>query len=227
MNLSSMLVNTRMEIKDLGLKAIPEPQLVYAANEGQAELVRIMRQAREDFFLATVSDTMSVATKPSPTDITLPSDFFELKDITVTTSGYESVGFIHLDKSDVRFHQALNEGGSVGNGQGSFYYDIIGLGTLRFAPGTNLQLSVDIDYIKQVADMSAPGDSPSDIPAELHYFIVTWMVAESLRSLGDQRLVSYEKKLSDQRTSVIQSVNARQIREPVFVTGYMEEEEAW
>jgi uncharacterized membrane protein len=96
---------------------------------------------------------------------------------------------------------------------------------LRFAPGTDVELAVDIDYIQQLADMTVPSDEPTEIPSELHDYIVTWMTADALRSINDPRLQGYTDKLSLQRASVIQSINERQIKEPVFVTGYLEDEE--
>jgi hypothetical protein len=224
-NLKSMLMRARLKLKDIAIRKFSEPDLIAAANEGKNELVKIIRQAREDFFLSSTTSTITVATPPNPSEITLPDDFMELKEIMVTSSGFEDLAFVYKDFADPEFRQALIDGGSFSSGQGSFYYDIVAEKTLRMAPGTDLALSVKIQYIPAIADMELPTDYPAGLPTEHSDFIVTWMICEGMRSVQDDRLGSYEAKLGYQRDSVIASVNQRQVREPQFVKGFMQEEQ--
>jgi hypothetical protein len=70
--------------------------------------------------------------------------------------------------------------------------------------------------------MMYPGDTLVGVPRETWDIVVTWAVCEGLRSMGDNRLSDYEKKLEYQQTLIINSINTRQSKEPVFVTGFME-----
>jgi len=226
-NLRGMITAARLTLRDLSVRSFPEPFFVGAANEGKNELAKIIRQARESYFEYAATGTITATSAPNPSEITLPDDFSELLQISITNVGYEDIGFIFLRQSDPRFHQALIDGGSFGSGAGVFYYDIVGLKTLRLAPGADIALTYAIKYTQIVADMTLPTDAPTAIPADYYDYIVTWMVCEALRSVGDQRLTLYLDKLERQKNSTVASVNARQVREPMFVRGYMESEESW
>lgn len=222
--LQNMLVQARMRLRDLTVRTFQEPLLVAALNEGKNELVKIIKQARENFFESTGTGTITAVAKPNPSDITLPTDFAELRQLAITTAGFEDIGFVKQSQSHPLFVQALLDGGSFGTGQGMFYYDFVGLTTLRLAPGSDTDLAYRIDYISMVADMTKPDDYPVGIPSEHYDFIVTWAIADCLRSIGDPKLIAYENKLKFQAESVMASVGSRQVREPRFVRAFMEEE---
>lgn len=220
--LQEMLLLARIKLKDLNLKRWTELELVAAANEGKNELTKIIRQAREDYFVTTATGSVSATTAPNPTTITLPSDFAELKKIEITTSGYEDVHFEPMDLADDRFHSALVDGPS--SSPQSFYYDIYGSDTLVLAPGAGISLAYKIHYVQTVPDMELLTATPTRLPREHWDWIVTWIVCEALRSGEDNRLVNYERKLGYQTENILNSVNARQIAKPEFVRGFMEGE---
>ena len=225
--LETMLVLTRIKLKDLKVRQWSEPELVAAANEGKNELVKLIRQARSDYFETSVTGTMITAVAPNPTTITLPSDFAELKEIICTDAGYYDIGFTYCDQSDVRFKQALIDGGAFANGQGMFYYTITAEKTMLLSPGSDMALNYKIWYVKTIPDMQYPTDAPTGIPPEHYDYILTWMICECMRSNADPRLDLYQAKLGDQAKSVMVSVGQRQIKEAQFVTGFMESEEQW
>jgi hypothetical protein len=225
MNLKTMLFKTRMILQDLEVRKVPEPFLLAAANEGKNELVKIIRQAHKNYFETTTTGTIAIATPPNPSDITLPSDFAELKQIMVTDTGFEDTGFIYKPHNHPEFQEALIMGGGFANGMGNFYYDIVGEKTMRLAPGSDVAFNYTLDYVATIADMALPTDSPTGIPAEHHDYIVTWMICEGMRSIGDIRLDSYLVKLEAQGDTVKESINDRQIKDPKFVRGYMQEEQ--
>lgn len=227
MNLGQMLFHARTQLQDMKVARVPESQLVRALNEGKNELAKLVRQAREDWFLTTTTGTISTAAAPNYSSISLPSDFAELKELLITQSGYEHISFKYMDRSDSRFKDALISGGSILSGQGGFYYDLVGVSTMIFAPGFDTALPYTMTYIATVVDMTKRSDSPSLLPAEHHDFLVTWAVCDVLRSLGDNRLPAYESKLEYQRDSVVNAVNATQIKEPQFVRSFMEEYDGW
>lgn len=224
MNLREMITQVRLTVKDTRIRVFQEPEIVFALNEGKDELVKIIRDANESFFETAVSGTISSTTTPNYSTITLPADFAQLRNINITSSGMEDTTFQRLNQSDPRFQQSLLDGGSFANGQGIFFYDFMGLSTMALAPGSDIDLTYKMDYIKTVTNMSLPTDTPSEIPSEHHGFIVTWAVCECMRKIDDPRLQNYESKLEFQKNTVIAGVNTRQSKEATFVTGFMEEE---
>jgi hypothetical protein len=227
-NLQGFLVQARLRLDDLHVRIYPEPLLISAANEGKNELVKIIKQAHQNYFEATTSITIPVAAVPLASEVTLPTDFSSLRDIYVTQSGYEDIGFIYRQHSDYQFRQALIAGGSFGSGTGTFFYDIVGDRTLRLAPGSDMALTAEIAYIKMISDMSLPTDAPTGIPSEHWDYIITWMVCEGLRfKQKSNELIIWEAKKEYQKQMIIASVNDRQVREPKFVTGFMDHEEGW
>ena len=224
MDLRTMITQVRLTMRDTAIRAFQEPEIVYALNEGKDELVKIIRDANESFFETTATGTISSTTTPNASEITLPSDFAQLRNIKITTSGQEDTTFQRMNHSDPRFQFALIDGGSFANGQGIFFYDFVGLSTMILAPGCDVDLGYSMSYIKTVTDMGLATDTPSEIPAEHHAFIVTWAITECMRKIQDNRLQEYISKLEFQRESVIAGVNMRQTKEAEFVTGFMEEE---
>lgn len=223
MDLRTMITQVRVKLKDLSVRSFQEPEIIFALNEGKDELVKIIRNANESFFEDTATGTISSTTTPNYSTISLPTDFAQLRQIGITSSGMEDIGFIKMNQSDARFKAALLDGGSFAGGQHAFYYDFVGLSTLILAPGADVDLAYKLDYIKTVPDMALPADTPSEIPAEHHGFIVTWAIVELLPD-GDPRIEKYKSKLDFQKDSTIASVNTRQVKEPEFVVGFMEEE---
>ena len=207
-----MITMVRTRLKDLSVRSFHEFEIVSPLNEGKNELVKIIRQADENFFETTFSGTIPVAAAPDPSEITLPSDFSELREIRVVSSGYEDMAFINLSQSDRRFRDALAIGGGVTSGQSAFYYDFMGLDKIILAPGSDMALAYEMGYIQTVPDMMLPDSYPVGIPPEDYDYIVTWGIVEGLRSVADKRLPAYLTKLEDQKQSVIQSVNSRQVR---------------
>ena len=224
MNFRDMITQVRLTMKDTRMRVFQEPEIAFALNEGKDELVKIIRQANENFFETSATGTISSTVTPNPGVITLPTDFSQLRNIKISSTGQEDVTFQYLNQSDYRFMQALLDGGSFANGQGHFYYDFVGASTMILAPGSDIDLTYAMDYIQTVPDMTLPDDTPTQIPAEHHGFIVTWAVVECMRRIEDPRLDQYSSKLEFQKDSVIAGVNTRQAKEATFVTGFMEEE---
>lgn len=224
MDLQTIIFLARAKLKDLGMARWTEVELVGAANEGKNQLVKIIRQARNDFFFTTTTGTISTTTTPNPSVVSLPSDFHELKTLQVTSSGYESVDFVHLDRSDPKFRYSLQMGGDFSGGGDIFYFDIMGMSDLVLAPGSDIEMALTIGYTKYVANMTVPADEPTDIPEEHQDYIVNHIVCEGLRETGDANLTAYLLKLERQASSIMQAVGDVQIKDAVFVRGFMEEE---
>ena len=227
MNFGQLCFHTRVALQDLKVARVLETQIANALNEAKDEVCKIIRQGREDWFLTTTTGTISTATAPNYSSISLPSDFSELKEILITQSGYEHISFKYMDQSDPRFKDALISGGSILSGQGGFYIDLIGISTMIFAPGFDTALPYKLSYIQTVPDMTKRSDTLTQIPAEHHRILISWAVCEILRSLGDPRLAAYEEKLGYQKDSLVNAVGATDIREPRFVQGFLETYEGW
>jgi hypothetical protein len=222
MNLKEMLFITRSELKDFSLKKWSDAELIAYINMGKADLISIVRAAREDYFLSNTTSTVSSTTSPNASVLALPTDFLELKEIICTSSGYESLAFMHSDKAKPEFRRLLIEGPSIGSGTGGVLYDIYGNSSIMFAPGFDVDVTVRIDYIKDLPDLLLPTDTISEIPASLHDYIPVNAATEALKSAGDPRYRTFKESLNDMTDNLRTQIQPRQIREPKFVTAFME-----
>jgi hypothetical protein len=224
MNLRDIVFGARGRLKDQGMRRWRDPELVLAANEAKNELVKIIRQSKRDYFQTTISVTIPIALEPNPSVFLLPANFTQLKDLQVTSVGYEWIDFVIMERSDPRFREMLGIGGEFTNGEGFFYYDIVGRTSVVLAPGSDLVLLADLYYSATVPDMAFPTDEPTGIPIEHQDFIVNYVVCECLREANDPQLQGYLDKLEKQRQMVVESLADQQVREPQFVRGFMEGE---
>jgi hypothetical protein len=225
MNLQEILFIARSRLKDLGIKKYSEAELIAACNEGISDIAAIIRQAREDYFLTTTTSTIATAAPPNPSTVTLPTDFLELKELMITNDGYRDITFLARDRNADQFRHALIDGGAFSNGSGMVFYDIYGNSTLMLAPGFDISLDLKIDYIQMVTDLYLPTDTPSLIPTEFHANIPNYIVCEAMRSMGDPRLRGYLEALEKAEDSMRVGIQPRQIKEPKYVTGYLESDE--
>lgn len=219
----AMITAVRIPLRDMRVRMASDPEIAQYLNEGKNELVKVIRQANENFFQTSTSTTISTTTAPNPSIVSLPTDFAELRNLKVTNVGYEDIAFEKMSQSDNRFKQALIDGGNFASGRGLFFYDFVA-STIRFSPGADIDLGLTIEYIQTISDMTLPDDYPTGIPTEHSDFMVTWATRECLRSIKDPRKTDWDEKIDEQGTRIIESVNTRQIREPKFVIGFMEEE---
>lgn len=224
MNLREIVFAARGKLKDQGMKRWRDPELVIAANEAKDDLVAILRQAKRDYFVTTSTFSVTATPYPYQCGFTLPSDFVQLKDLQITDAGYEWIEFVHIDMADPRFKGMASIGGSFLNGEGFFYYDIVGRGSIVLAPAPELTLNGLMYYANSIGDMAFPTDTPSGIPEEFHDYLVTYVVAECLRETGDGQLQGYLDKLEKAREDILQISADQQVREPQFVRGFMEGE---
>ena len=67
--------------------------------------------------------------------------------------------------------------------------------------------------------------SPDDIPTYLHDYIPNYMTCKALASKADPRYSVFKSALLAQEDLIRTEIEPRQIREPQFVIGFMEEEE--
>lgn len=225
MRLRDILFIARSQLRDLGVKSFTDAELIAYANIAKCDIVSMIREAREDYFLATTTSTVATTTTPNASVVTLPTDFLELKEIMCINTGYEDIYFQARDMTTPQFRRALIDGGSFGNGTGLVFYDIYGNSQIMFAPGFDIELTLKIDYIRDVPDMYLPTDEPTDIPDTLHHGIPTGIVCQALRGTGDPRLPQFEAFRKEQMDEARVTVQPRQIREPKFTTGFMEWDE--
>lgn len=219
-----LLKDCRLALKDVGVKATADSMLISSANEAKDEIVQIIRQARQDYFITFTTTTVTPANPPFPSTVTLPVDFMLLKDLACNDAGYEGLVFIPLDQTDPRFRRALIDGGSYSAGNALCYYDIQGSSQLLLAPGFDLSLNLTIWYIKTVKDMVALTDEPEGIPSEYCHYIMAHMVCDALRMAASPALAAWETHLAEKKIFMMQNMSPRQVKDPVFVRGFGEDE---
>lgn len=231
MSLQEFLFKARLHLDDMSVQRISEPLLIASANEGKDEIVKLIRRARQDYFQKFTVLTVPVADPLDPSEMDLPDDFSILKDLQIKTTGYENVKFFPADRSSEQFRQAIINRRFNSENSGYFLYDVGSgsntpgvLSVLKLAPGSDVELDLKVIYDGTVLDMDEPADEPTPIPPEHWDYIVTWMVCNALRTKGDPRFAAFQEKLTMQGERIVDSVGIRQVRDPVFVEGYLENE---
>ena len=224
-DLQTILAGVRLRLGPGSWQMFPEILLIMAVNEGKNELVRMMRGVREDYFQTTATGTISATTAGNASTITLPSDFSELKTLQISTSGYERIDFQPMDQADIRWKDALLEGGDFASGYGRFYYDVLGNESIVLVPGSDIALSYSLQYIKRIADLSLLASEATGIHDDFVDYIITYAVTEAMRFAGDDRFALYKGKLSELAVSMVGSAGSRQVFHPKYVRGFMEDEE--
>jgi hypothetical protein len=221
--LGLFLLQARNRLRDLSVRIWAEPSLIYSANEGKNELARILRHTREDYFVKTITGTISTATAGNPSELTLPTDFAEYKDMEVTTPGYFNIAFSPLDRTDPNFRALVVTPVPVSDGI-TVYFDIIARGTMQIAPGLSLALGYKLYYVHVVPDMVLHTDIPDPIPPEYHDFIVNWIVTDALRSANDPRFAAFNDKLKMQSELMLNAAQQRRVAaDPKFARAFDEE----
>lgn len=230
MNLSDFIVQTRIIMKDIGLKQIPDPALVRFVNEGKNDLYRLLRVSIQDFFLTSSNVTVSCAAPPSANTVALPADFSQLKDImctslvnyigtvSTTITNPTAIEFLAWDRHDVVFKHNLRNtfSGTDGVGQ-SFYYDIQGVSSMQIVPPigtTSATFVVHVTYVAVPPDLTVLTDSPTTIPVEYHDYILTYTILECMRASTDPRVGAYSEKLTMQSQKIGAALKLRMLNEP-------------
>ncbi len=224
MRLRELLVEARLVLRDVGVKSQADSLLIGAANEAKDEMVQIIRQAREDFFLCSTISVIPTAATPLPSIVTLPTDFINLRDLAINDSGFEGIIFQWMDQSDPRFRRALIDGGVYQAGTALCFYNIRGNAQLVLAPGFDIPLNLTILYLQTVPDMVNLEDEITSIPKEFHHYMSTHMICDALRMAANPALEAFEAHLAEKKKFLIQNIEPRQSREAVYVRGYMEDE---
>jgi hypothetical protein len=220
--LGLFLLQARNRLRDLSVRIWSEPSLIYSANEGKNELSRMLRHTREDYFLTTITGTISAPAAATAAEIALPADFAEFKDIEATTPGFTNLLWSPLDRTDPVFRDRVVNAGTLSDGM-AVYYDIVARATMQFA-GISSALAYKLYYIQLVPDMVLHSDVPTPIPTEYYDFIINWIVTDALRSANDPRYGAFFDKLKMQTELVVNAAQQRRVAaDPKFARPFDED----
>jgi hypothetical protein len=222
--LGLMMLQARNRLRDLSVRNWSEPSLIASANEGKNELGRLLRHTREDYFVTSVTGTISVTASGNASEITLPNDFAELKDIECMTATFQNIQFSQLDRSDPMFKELIfNQASYPVTDRMMIYHDIIGRITMQFAPGLSTALAYRLWYVQVVPDMVMHTDVPTPIPPEYYDFIVNWVVTDALRSANDPRWAAFQAKIDKQTGLIVNAAQQRRVAaDPKFARAFDE-----
>ena len=196
-------------------------------NKAKNRAWELVKGVREEYFLVT-GDT-SIALLASTKEYSLPADFRQIKNIKVTTSGYEYLEFRKVDIAAQEFIARDREpSGAITTDE--LIYDIIGTGKIKFADYPPASLATSLDYVKFVSDFTLATDSAlTDINDEWREFIEAYatMLAVGKNAVkGDTRLAYWTARLTDRpgmdglETKLVKSVSKRDIRGSEYVEAF-------
>ena len=209
-----------------------QAQMLRLINRAKDRVWLEVRKLKDDYFVRTLSSTDASLTilgatyTPSSLQVTaggatltLPTDYAELKSIEVIQSGYEYVQFFHLDMARPEF-RALRAV-TTQRAPTAFYFDIYGLVTLLYTPLSNTALDTRIYYVFRLADYSADTDT-LDLPDPTYLAVIEY--ATALAQLMDRDEYAAVWENSGRRTLAdFFGSSARQIQDPIFVSGSYED----
>lgn len=190
-------------------------------NDAKDEAQFLIRKANEDYFL--VVGNTSVSLTVSDRSYTLPSDFLTLKNIRVTTTGYERTKFTPKDSSSPEFVHNYSIPQSEGGSTFHFYFDIVADRTLLISNFPAVAMATEIDYIKFLTDYTLATDSTLDIKDVLLRYIKLDATCRCLAQKGKEyndKFQKFQALKMEARASLIDEVSPRQIKESERITPY-------
>lgn len=208
-----------------------DAQLNRYINRAKDRVWNEVRKLKKDYFMVTRTaadgaltilgesfTASTLAVSAGGTSITLPQDFATMKLIQVTTSGYESVRFLHRDLAHPDMRAALEV--TSQQTPDTFYFALIAERTLRYAPLSNTALTLSMSYIQRFADLSADADELT-MPHPFYLAVEEYAIASAMLQDDDAAAATHEARA---KQIVLDATGAdeRQDQDAVTVVGYLE-----
>lgn len=181
-------VATLIPIMDVSLygksKDISNPIKIAALNQAKTEVWKVMVGAdpQENWFLATANLSLTADTR----EYALTTGLHQLRQIEVTTSGYEYVEFVkgRLDDESFRRDRAATDASATSE----ILYDVYGSppGTLMLARYPPTALTLKLWYIALPTEWTALDTNIDQFPADTYNLICDWAVNKLLLSKSPQ-----------------------------------------
>ena len=192
-----------------------------------------VKRLKDDYFMlnrTSLDGTLTILTESyaatsfqivaGTREYTLPFDVSEVKLIEVTTSGYETVRFVHRDLAswEMRGLRELTENQSPG----TVYFDLVGERTLTIAPKLDTTLDLRLWYVPILDDLAADTDK-LQMPHPLYIAVEEFATARALVQDRASEAAVWETM----GTATVQRFMAghrRQTQDPELVVPYAADE---
>jgi len=192
------LRKTRLELRTSVRENLDEATASYWAD---SQLNRILdrskdrvwnevKRLKDDWFLrnrTSLDGTLTILTESyaatgfelvaGTREYTLPFDVSEVKLIEVTTSGYETVRFVHRDLASWEM-RGLREL-TTNQTPDTIYFDLVGERTLTIAPAVDTTLDLRLWYVPILDDLAAD-TSTLEMPHPLYMAVEEFATARAL-----------------------------------------------
>ena len=227
--LSVLRTQTRNSLNETSTIFWGNSEIDFAINLCKDELWKVIREAREDFFLYRSSTTpyRSLSIVANTHSYELWSDLVEIRQIIPdpsATDGTEEYTYTPLDVSHPDFIAArlTSTGTTATSGYPSrFFYDIIGsqhdgVFLLHIAPTPQIAHTTFITYIRSLPDMTSD-DHTCDIPPEHHKIIVPMAADFLMKKDRDNGYAIWREDWKERLAGVKASIAYRQTAKTEYV----------
>lgn len=200
-------------------------------NRAKDRVATEVRKLKDDFFTVTrtsgdgaltiLSESYSAssfAIVAGTSTYTMPPDLLELKLIEVTTSGYETVRFIHRDLTHHDMRAAMQITDNVS--PSVIYFDLIGERTMRIAPKSDTALALQITYVQTFADLSDDSDELT-MPYPLYLAVEEYATASAMMQDSNPNAAAHEAR-GRQIIEDFFGAHSRQTQDVEVATGYLD-----
>lgn len=228
-NLAKSLKNVRdyvrIKLQDPSKTYWADSDIDLEINNVKDELYNAICTINEDFFLKPATVTIPAGA----TDVKLPEDFFRLKNIRTTSpADAKYQDWRPLDLATRSFNTGISypENGPTIS---TMYYDIYttadtsgatsinaDINRMRISPIMGVELTVSIDYIYQVPDLTADTDTFSVFNVYSNY-IQQKTIAECFRTGPSGPYDVYDKKAAALLDTILTNAGKRQNKSNEFV----------
>ena len=222
MMLSEFRTQVRNGLNETSTLFWVDTEVNWAVNFVKDELWKIIKDAREDFFLYLTGTTpyYSLSIVANTHTYTLPTDLVEVRQIIpdpTATDGTEGYRYTNLDINHPDFIRARLSSTGVSATAGTpteFYYDLVGSkydGTLylHLAPTPQTSHTIFITYIRSLPDMITDSHT-CDIPPEHHKIMVPMTISYLMMKDRDQGYEIWKADWKDRLNQVKSTIAKRQ-----------------
>ena len=207
-----------------------DPEIDFSVNFVKDELWKVIKHAREDFFLYRSGTTpwRSLSIVDGTHSYELWSDVSEIRQIIpdpTVTDGTELYTFHPLNISHPEFIKARLASTTTDPGTPTeFFYDLVGsqhdgVYLIHFAPTPQANLTALVSYIRSLPDMTT-ADHTCDIPPEHHKIMIPMAVDYLLLKDRDDGYRIWRERWIEGREWVKATTDRRETAATEYVTAF-------
>jgi hypothetical protein len=218
-----------MDTRLAGLaNAFTNQQKLSFLNEGKDEFWSALVTLSDDYFMQATSTTALqsntfAALATSTREYALPGDCLAPRFIECTTAGYENTRFVYRKITHPDFQNQRRTATSVGSSSGSqfntYYYTIVGKGTLVLAAYPEVAFTLKIWYVRALPDFTL-SDSINETVMPFSRKIVDYAIMKVQLVKDPTAFIAWKDEWRSGIILMLEAASPKDSTGPVFVMDY-------